>query len=113
MELENFKLLFKLKQILENVYQNKKLYEVYDNVWLEIHENQKGIYVCCNTAELFGAFSDIHSCTLKSCEQFSMEKCIFCEKHQYPNNTWRFYLNQSDYGFELDTFKLVFFINIF
>ena len=45
MELENIQLLFKSKKILENVYQNKKLHEVYDNVWLEIHQNQKGIYV--------------------------------------------------------------------
>ena len=116
-ELENFKLLFKSKKILENIYQNKKLCEVYDNVWLEIHQNQKGIYVCCNTAELFGAFSDIHSHTLKNCGKCTMEKCIFCEKfnyvseqfckvevhkHQYPNNTWRNYLNQNEYGFELE-----------
>ena len=52
MELENFKLLFKLKKIIEYIYQNKKLYKVYDNVWLEINQNQKGIYVCCNTAEV-------------------------------------------------------------
>ena len=67
MELENFKLLFKSKNIFENVYQNEKLYEVYDNVWLEIHQNQKGICVSCKTAEVFGAFSDIHSRTLKNC----------------------------------------------
>ena len=46
-----------------------------------------------------------------------MEKCIFFEKfnyvfeqfckeefhkHQYPNNTWRIYLNQNEYAFELE-----------
>ena len=45
-----------------------------------------------------------------------MEKCIFREnfnyvfeqfckvevhKHQYPNKTWRIYLNQNEYGFVL------------
>ena len=62
----------------------------------------KGIYVCCNTAELFSAFSDIHSHTLKNCGQCTMEKYFFCgkfnivfeqfckvdvHKYQYPNNT--------------------------
>ena len=117
MELENIQLLFKSKKILENVYQNKKLHEVYDNVWLEIHQNQKGIYVWCNTAELFSAFSDIHSRTLKNCGQCTMEKNIFCEKfnfafeqfckvdvhkHQNPNNTLKIYLNQNECGFELE-----------
>ena len=117
MELENFKLLFKSKKILENVYQNEKLYKVYDNVWLEIHQNQKGICVCCNTAEVFGAFNDFHSCTLKNCGQCTMENVFFCEKfnyvfeqfckvevhkHQYPNDTWRIYLNQNGYSFELE-----------
>ena len=77
MELENFKLLFKSKKVHENIYQNKKLYKVYDNIYLEIHQNQKVIYVCCNTAELFEAFSDIPSYTLKTCGQCIIEKCIF------------------------------------
>ena len=83
MELENYKLFFKSKKRLDNIYQHKKPCEVYDSVWLEIHQNQKGIYVCCKTAELFGAFSDIHSCRLKHCGHCTMENHIFCEKLNY------------------------------
>ena len=52
MELENFKLLFKSKTFLENKYQHERLYRVSDNIWLEILQNQKGIYVSCKTTEL-------------------------------------------------------------
>ena len=83
MELENYKLFFKSKKRLDSIYQHKKPYEVYDSIWLEIHQNQKGIYVCCKTAELFGTFSDIHSRTLKHCGHCTMENCIFCEKLNY------------------------------
>ena len=117
MELEHFKLLFKSKTILENKYQRKKLYEVFDSIWLEILQNEKGIYVSCNTTELFDGFSDIHSHTLKNCGHCAMENCFFCEKfnyvfeqlckeevhkHKFPNNTWRIYSNRIEYGFELE-----------
>ena len=36
----------------------KKLNEVFDNICLEIHQNQKRIYVCCLTKAFFGAFND-------------------------------------------------------
>ena len=52
MELENFKLLFKSKTFLEDKYQHERLYRVSDNIWLEILQNQKGIYVSCKTTEL-------------------------------------------------------------
>ena len=102
MELGNYKLLFKSKKIIDNIYQHKKLCNVYYCVWLEIRQNQKGVYVCCNTAKRFGAFSDIHSPTLKNCGHSTMKNSIFCEKfnyvfkqfckveahkHKYPNNT--------------------------
>ena len=50
MELENFKL-FKSKAFLENKYQHVRLRRVSDNIWLEILQNQNGIYVSCKTKE--------------------------------------------------------------
>ena len=69
MELENFKLLFRSKKIIENIYQyNGKMYFF--------------------------------------CEKFNYAFEQFCklEVHnpQYPNNTWRIYLNQNEYGYELE-----------
>ena len=54
MELENFKLLFKLKKIVDKIYQQKELYEVFDNIWLEIPQDHGGFYVYCKNKELFG-----------------------------------------------------------
>ena len=69
----------KKKKILETMHQQKKLYKVSD-IWLETHQNQKGIYVCCWTKELFGAFNNVWMSTIKMCSNCSNEDCAFCEK---------------------------------
>ena len=55
MYLENMKLLFKSKIIVDNLCQHVKLYKVFNNIWVKIYKNNKGIYVCLslNTKELF------------------------------------------------------------
>ena len=51
MELENLKLPFKLKTILDNMCQQKKLYEEFSEIWLEIWQNNKGIYIRVTTKD--------------------------------------------------------------
>ena len=84
---------------------------------MEIHQNQKGIYVCCSTNELFGAFNDVWMNTIKMCSNCTNEDCVFCEKLEFvfnelikadvhkwkfPNNLWKVYLNLHEVRFKIE-----------
>ena len=59
MDLENMKLLFKSKTIVDNLCQHVKLYIFFNNIWVKIYKNNKGIYGCLNTKGLFNVFCDV------------------------------------------------------
>ena len=84
---------------------------------MEIHQNQKGIYVCGSTKELFGAFNDAWTSTIKMCRNCTIEDCVFCEKLEFafnefikadvhkckfPNNLWKIYLNLNEPRFKIE-----------
>ena len=114
--MEKFKLLFKSKKIFDNIHQQKKLYKVFDSIWLEILQNQKGIYVCCTTKELFGALNDVWSRTLRMCGNCMPKDCFVYKwfsyvfedfgkndiEKQLPNSLWKVYLNVDKYKFKLE-----------
>ena len=77
MDLENMKLLFRSKTIVDNLYQHVKLYKVFNNIWVKMYKNNKGIYVCLNKKELFGAFGDVWSKALKMCSNCQMRTVFF------------------------------------
>ena len=53
------KLLFKSKTIVDNLCQHVKLYIFFNNIWVKIYKNNKGIYGCLNTKGLFNVFCDV------------------------------------------------------
>ena len=102
---------------LETMHQQKKLYEVSDNIQLEIHQNEKGIYVCCWTKERFGAFNNVWMSAIKMCSNCTNEDCVFHEKlafvfkefikvdvhkWKFPNNFWKVYLNLNEHRFKIE-----------
>ena len=116
MDLENVKLFYKSKTVLVNLCQHKKLYEVFNEIWTTKHKNNKGIYVCLNKTEVYGAFRDAWSSTLKMYSNCEADNCLYCKRFnfvfnqlkntdfniKFPNNLWRIYLNTNDHGFEIE-----------
>ena len=117
MKLENFMLLFKSKKKKEKVdriYQQKQLYEIFDNIWLEIFQDHKGFYVYCTNKELFGALNDVWFGTVKMRGNCKNEHCFVCEQFgfvfeelvktniHYSENLWKVYLNLNEYGFKIE-----------
>ena len=103
--------------MLDNFCQQKKLYEVFKEVRVEIHKNNKGTYVVLLTKEFLCAFGDVWDRRLKSCRNCEMDGCFFCkrfqyvfnefsnadiQKHKFLNNLWRVYLNLNEYGFNIE-----------
>ena len=114
MELENIKLLFKSKKIVDSIYQQKKLYEVFDNIWLEILQHHKDFYVYCRKKELFGALNDVWFRTVKMCGNCKNEHCFICKQLGFVfeeliktnvhklKDLQKVYLNLNEYGFKIE-----------
>ena len=54
-----YEVIFKSKTMLGNFCQQKKLHEVFKEVRVEIHKNNKGTYVVLLTKEFLCAFGDV------------------------------------------------------
>ena len=99
MKLENFKLLFKSKKIVDSIYQQKKLYKVFDNIWLEILQDHKGFYVHCTNKELFAALNDVM--TQSECVVLAKMKIVLCANVLdlfLKNLLKQMYINRKIYG---------------
>ena len=100
---------------------HKKLFKTFDkiDIWLEIHQNSKGFYVCVDKPEVEKIWLGICKLCSLNCSWCNKADCYLYQRHDFLRKQyweskkkkkqeklklvlWRIHLNTNKYNFELE-----------